>query len=110
MRDDQLETGSSEPLPNGSSATGLAAAPTAGMSLGDDGTGETDHPIPVERAASNEAAAAERRSADQTQSHCKKGFQSHDGPLVPDSDCNPARSLKAKEYMRAAIRFSNISP
>jgi len=65
MRDDQLETGSSEPLHNGSSATGLAAAPTAGMSLadGDGDVGEADHPIPVERAASNEAAAADSESA-----------------------------------------------
>ena len=63
MRDDQLETGSSEPLHNGSSATGLAAAPTAGMSLADGDVGEADHPIPVERAASNEAAAADSESA-----------------------------------------------
>jgi hypothetical protein len=63
MRDDQLETGSSEPLHNGSSAAGLAAAPTAGMSLADDSAGEADHPIPVKRAASNEAAAADSESA-----------------------------------------------
>jgi hypothetical protein len=29
---------------------------------------------------------------------------------VPDSPCNPARSLTALEFTRASIRFSNISP